>query len=65
MYGYNTKFFSKDFLDSFKKSVNESLTKGNGYGIGVNNLKEDEQMEAQKLTKKTEKVQAPKKFKFN
>jgi hypothetical protein len=36
MYGYNTKYFSKSFLNSFQKSMNESLSTGNRYGIGVN-----------------------------
>lgn len=36
MNGYNPKFFSRSFLNNFRKSISESLAHGNGYGIGVN-----------------------------
>lgn len=35
MNGYNPKYFNRNFIDSFKKSINESLTQGNRYGIGI------------------------------
>lgn len=35
MNGYNPKYFSRNFIDSFRKSVDESLTQGNRYGIGI------------------------------
>lgn len=38
MNGYNPKYFNRNFIDSFKKSVNESLSKGNNYGIGAKKL---------------------------
>lgn len=38
MNGYNPKYFNRNFIDSFKKSINESLSKGNNYGIGAKKL---------------------------
>ena len=35
MYGYNTKYFNKNFLDSFRNAINDSLsTAGTNNGIG-------------------------------